>query len=269
MGAAPPTLKCSHFQGESPITANHWRNPLNASWTPETFISKRNWYLMLRTFTQDKPSWMEEVSLLKSSFTPHSFFFCITTINAEGKGSVLGKELCFDHFLTQPNRYNTSTEAKLTFVATEVPNRHSMQRNFCLLAPFHTVKLCCPFSHECPRRGSKLCSIIGRLNGAHPPQASYLPLNWVKGVLKPSNCLLFKPDGINSWRAIKQSIHSILQHNMKAPLSKCVHTYTPTFRDQSNGRKRSTNCSSGWTAQDIHSMSSGQTSTAYSAEIMN
>lgn len=196
-------------------------------------------------------------------------FVCITTINAGGKGSVICKDLCFDHFLTQPNRPNVSIEAILIFVATAVPNRHSMQRNFCLLAPLHTVKLSCPFSHKCPRRGSKLCSIIGRLNGAHPPQASYLPLNWLKGVLKPSNCLLFKPDGINSWRAIKQSIHSILQHNMKAPLSKCVHTYTPTFRDQSNGRKCSTNCSSGLSSQDIHSMSSGQTSMACSAEIMN
>lgn len=92
------------------------------------------------------------------------------------------------------------------------------------------------------------------------------PFNWAKQVLKPSNCLPFKPDGINSWRAIKQSIHSILRRNMKAPLSKCVHTYTPTLRDQSNGRKCSINSSSGLSvcrhSGHSHSMSTGQTSVA-------
>lgn len=53
---------------------------------------------------------------------------------------------------------------------------------------------------------------------------------------------------------------------MKAPLSKCVHTYTPTLRDQSNGRKCSISSSSGSSvcrhSGHSHSMSTGQTSVA-------
>lgn len=178
-GTAPPLLKCSHFSGGNLTTAAHWRETHSASSTPAN-LHKFNLSAPPGTFTQDQPSRRAEVPLLQSSCTPGPavLFPCMTLTKSEEPQSGICKDLYFDCSLTQQNSTDTSTAAILTFVATDLPNRHTVQGNFSVCWHHSTLLSSrCPFSHKCPSRGSKFCSIIGRLCGAHPPQANYLPLS--------------------------------------------------------------------------------------------
>lgn len=94
-------------------------------------------------------------ALLNAAFlhTRDSSFICLHDHSKHWvERSGICKDLYFDCSLTEHNRTNTSTAVILTFVATDLPNRHAMQHNSCLLAPFHTVQLSLPLQPQMPQQ---------------------------------------------------------------------------------------------------------------------